>query len=302
MKFGLKLQSLRKEKGLSQEALAEKLNVSRQAVSKWETGEGYPEIEKLLLISELFQVSLDYLMKDIGSANIEESENDKYFISSTKIEEYMKFKKIFAFRIAMAVSFIILSLNLALLFEKTKYEYVGIVSMLIVIALAVALIIITGLSNSQYEKLEKRRIYMSFNDLQDIQVQYAQFKSKFGMAIAIGVCLIIVSLAMVILISEFLGEDSILGSIQLLCSIAIAVFMFIVVGIENDMYNFLLNNHEFIEEKNKVSIFSITMPLAAMIYLFIGLTMNWWHPGWIIFPITAIITLGIEQIYQRNNL
>ena len=48
MDFGMKLQSLRKEKGLSQEALAEKLHVSRQAVSKWESGAGYPEMDKLI--------------------------------------------------------------------------------------------------------------------------------------------------------------------------------------------------------------------------------------------------------------
>ena len=64
MDFGMKLQSLRKEKGLSQEALAEKLHVSRQAVSKWESGAGYPEMDKLILISDLFGVTIDYLIKD----------------------------------------------------------------------------------------------------------------------------------------------------------------------------------------------------------------------------------------------
>ena len=54
MSFGEKLQQLRKEKGLSQEDLAYQLNVSRQAVSKWESQNGYPEMEKMILISELF--------------------------------------------------------------------------------------------------------------------------------------------------------------------------------------------------------------------------------------------------------
>ena len=65
MSFGEKLQQLRKEKGLSQEDLAYQLNVSRQAVSKWESQNGYPEMEKMILISELFQVSLDYLLKEM---------------------------------------------------------------------------------------------------------------------------------------------------------------------------------------------------------------------------------------------
>ena len=62
MVFADKLQSLRKSKGLSQEELAEKCNVTRQSVSKWETGLGYPETEKLLILCEILDVDLDYLM------------------------------------------------------------------------------------------------------------------------------------------------------------------------------------------------------------------------------------------------
>ena len=59
-----KIYSLRKKSGLSQERLASELNVSRQAVSKWETGASVPENEKLIALSEYFHVSVDYLIKD----------------------------------------------------------------------------------------------------------------------------------------------------------------------------------------------------------------------------------------------
>ena len=71
MTFGEKLYQLRKSYGLSQEALAEKLNTSRQAISKWENNNGYPETEKIILISKLFQVNLDDLL-------IEEKEINAY--------------------------------------------------------------------------------------------------------------------------------------------------------------------------------------------------------------------------------
>ena len=64
MKFGEKLQKLRKERGLSQEGLAEMLNISRQAISKWESGQSYPEMDKLINISDIFGVTLDSLIKD----------------------------------------------------------------------------------------------------------------------------------------------------------------------------------------------------------------------------------------------
>ena len=64
MIFSQKLQLIRKNKGFTQEELAEKLNVSRQAVAKWESGQVYPDISNLIQISKLFNVTVDYLVKD----------------------------------------------------------------------------------------------------------------------------------------------------------------------------------------------------------------------------------------------
>ncbi len=64
MDFAERLQELRKARGFSQEDLAESLNVSRQSVSKWETGLGYPETEKLLILCDILDVDLDYLLRD----------------------------------------------------------------------------------------------------------------------------------------------------------------------------------------------------------------------------------------------
>lgn len=62
MEFNNKLYELRKQKGLSQEELANRLNVSRQTVSKWEVGDSTPDMEKLIAISDLFGISLDELV------------------------------------------------------------------------------------------------------------------------------------------------------------------------------------------------------------------------------------------------
>ena len=64
MNFAAKLTMLRKNRGYSQENLAEKLNVTRQAVSKWETGQSEPEMASLLSISKLFRVTADYLIRE----------------------------------------------------------------------------------------------------------------------------------------------------------------------------------------------------------------------------------------------
>lgn len=64
MKFSDKLQKLRKENNITQEGLADKLNVSRQAVSKWESGTGYPDTEKLIQLSKIFNVTMDELVNE----------------------------------------------------------------------------------------------------------------------------------------------------------------------------------------------------------------------------------------------
>ena len=64
MKFGDKLIALRKKKGLSQEELAEKLSVSRQSVSKWESNNTYPETDKIVQICNIFECTMDDLIND----------------------------------------------------------------------------------------------------------------------------------------------------------------------------------------------------------------------------------------------
>lgn len=64
MNIAKKLQTLRKSKGISQEELAETLSVSRQAVGKWENGQALPELDKLILLSNLFKVPIDRLIRD----------------------------------------------------------------------------------------------------------------------------------------------------------------------------------------------------------------------------------------------
>lgn len=79
--IGNKIQSCRKRAGLSQEALARELGISRQAVSRWETGEAIPDTEKVIQISRLFQVSTDYLlldeMKEAQGANFTPAKRDE---------------------------------------------------------------------------------------------------------------------------------------------------------------------------------------------------------------------------------
>ena len=80
MKLAEKIQDLRKKSGLSQEQLAEQLGVSRQAISKWESGQSTPDIDKIVLLSEFFRISTDYLLKQENEVSEDSVKQEEYTI------------------------------------------------------------------------------------------------------------------------------------------------------------------------------------------------------------------------------
>lgn len=93
MSFADNLKHIRKKRGITQEEMADMLSVSRQAISKWESGFGYPETEKLLIISKELNVSLDYLFSE--RCQIVRSENTGRV---SKIDTYLNCAEVFAYR------------------------------------------------------------------------------------------------------------------------------------------------------------------------------------------------------------
>ncbi len=86
MSLGEKIYLLRKKSGMSQDELAETMDVSRQSISKWEAGKSTPSIESLVAMSEIFHVSVDYLVKDDAKTG-EDAEVDKWEPDETYFDE-----------------------------------------------------------------------------------------------------------------------------------------------------------------------------------------------------------------------
>ena len=105
MKLADKLFELRKEKGWSQEKLAEQINVSRQSISKWESGQALPELEKIVELSKIFQVTTDYLLledSDKPEINpiLSEDEKNRYY---KKVKSYGFWQVLSIFISALAI-------------------------------------------------------------------------------------------------------------------------------------------------------------------------------------------------------
>ena len=120
MNIAEKIVLLRKKKGISQEELANKLNTSRQAVSKWENNQSTPDLEKLVALSKYFNVTTDYLLTDSIEASINNNSQCESNIEFQELksevteDEYQyaineaKKKKHFSYWVIVAVPFIMI--------------------------------------------------------------------------------------------------------------------------------------------------------------------------------------------------
>ena len=157
MGFGEKLFKLRKEKGLSQEALAEKLNTTRQAVSKWENGQGFPETEKLIMIGNVFEVSLDYLLKETAEKSNENV--DGYYVSQEMAEGYVAYGQKISKYIALGFSLLILSTIPYLLFKEDATMSTFLVIIIAVLGIG-AMMVPVMIEESRYNVLKRKNYYL----------------------------------------------------------------------------------------------------------------------------------------------
>lgn len=120
-----KLTQLRKEKGLTQASLAETLNVSRQAISRWEVGTAVPSTDNLKVLSELYEVSVDYLLNDNADNSGNDTETSDH-VSSGQDEQACskKYKHILVCVAALIIAIVIIICMVAFHDQRQELEQV----------------------------------------------------------------------------------------------------------------------------------------------------------------------------------
>lgn len=188
MTFGEKLKLLLKENNMSQENLAEHLDVSRQVVGKWVNDKGIPEVEKIVQISNIFNVSLDYLLKD----NIEEKNNSnkKYYVSKEMLDKYLSYKQKRTAQIALGITFILLSIAFDIL------EYNNIIKNILYwlsLLSGLILVIIYFFQTKQYEEIKHNEIVIDKDIFEDFQKQKEFKRKKYILVVIISVVIFLLS-------------------------------------------------------------------------------------------------------------
>lgn len=152
MDLGENLYNLRKKKNLSQEEVAEKLNVTRQTISKWETGESKPDFDKIIPICNLFDITSDELLKGEITEPIEKEEN-KEIIDTDEKNYNNKITKKRAFLLSLGIFLYFASIVFIIFFEQMDVnEIVGVSGFLLICGIATSLIVYQGVVYSKKEK------------------------------------------------------------------------------------------------------------------------------------------------------
>lgn len=283
MAFHDNLQFLRTHLGITQEQLAERLEVSRQSVSKWESGVSYPEMDTLLRLCDLFSTDLDTLLRgDARQALAEDGAG------------YDRFMTAFARKIAGAVAAIIAATGLASALNAFAVpEALSGALLLLTVTAAVVVLVASGI---QYDNFCRR--WPTLTDFYS-QAERDAFQQKFVWYMAGGVGGILFGVALLCLAFYFFPErepyESALGALFLFV-VAGAVYTLICGGILEDKYHidrYNRRNNPTEEARAKRqragAACGVIMLLATAIYVVLGLSRNMWNTAWVVFAVGGIL-------------
>lgn len=331
-----KIIRLRKEKGMSQEELAERLNVSRQAVSKWECSETVPDLQKIIQLSELFSVTTDYLLKDEiisidrNAMNKEKDEDDgewecddeteKRKLTIVEATEYVEHKGKSAVICAIATMLCVISpiTLLALLgftylgLGTTTAVIFGLIALFVLVGCGVGLFIYDGYCAEGYRYISKGNYVLDYGVDGLIAQRKKEFRGAYA-AINIVATIMCILSPLPIIITALVGPTySVMFAICVtILIIAVASLMFVYTSVKWEAMESVLNNastdsnHESSNAKVKISVKSgvsgdITSAywmLVTALYLLISFLTGAWYITWIIWIVAAAVEMIIESIY-----
>ena len=256
----------------------------------------------------------DYTVSDIPTSPAEIPDNEVY-LTPEQVDEYIDHRHHFAW--AMATGVFLCIMGPASLFlgqylagyrdgqggrTSDLMDILTLVPLFIFVAAGVALFILYGMKEQQFE-LEEKRVQLDATTYARLKADHKAFRPRLAVAVAIGVALCILAPVSMLLSVVLLGEENGLSLVFLLSFIAIDVFLFIFYGIQDETYEKLLSIGEFAKdkaEKNKVVgiVAGVVFPLAAAVYLIAGFVYYAWASAWIIFPIVGILFGIFATVYN----
>ena len=319
-----KIISERKRAGLNQEELADKLGVSRQAVSKWESAQSTPDLTRIVDMAKIFGCTTDYLLKDDcceKSAAVGESEAKPNGVKSIEVSdeaarEYLVLKKKTSKSFAVATMLCVLSPAL-LVFMAGLSEYsganisegiavtVGLTALFLLVATAVFIFVFYGIKLNKFGFISKQSFTVSKTIESEAKKKLSEFEKKFVVFLSVGVVLCVIAVLPLIISGAVNAGEVTYTSMTalLLVIISVGVALIVRAAIEKSGYDALLERGDYSKAAKKANkavdaVCGAYWPLVTAGYLawsFIGKS---WGISWIVWPIAAVAYAAIMAIVK----
>ena len=324
---------LRKKSGLSQEELAFKLNVTRQSVSKWESAQSIPEIEKIVEIGKLFDISIDVLLND--NLQIDEKkevkEESKKVITVTKSEAQSYIASVNKSKLFFALGVLLSVLSLAsfVLVAEVRYYYNTLISYYGAVFTAIGLFIVFVVSvfsmfyiasniEAQYKHLKKNDISLDSDAKTYILDEKKKFSNKYFIYNLVGTILCVLAIFPLIvgLCGNFYKTELIFSKRAIIACYTL-VFMLIPIGTclcayvkhLNNAFNRLLRIEQYTDEAKKIRrinwvVSGVLYPIAAIIRIILFFTVQSFFTI-LTWPVAVLLHIAvyivIKFVVSKNN-
>ena len=331
-----KIIELRKKNGWSQEDLAEKLDVSRQSISKWEGAQSVPDMNRILRLSQVFGVSTDFLLKDDLDTDTlaadrplpVDADPDVRQVSMEEASAFLAHRERSARSVALGVMLCILS-PITLILLTTACEDgriglsegaatgLGLLALFLLVGGAVALFVVTGLRGNRFEYLEKEWIDTAYGVDGMARTRSEAFRRTYTAQLVCGIVLCVLSVIPLFLTMIFYGDGSLpntdfpygVAFSLLLLLVAVGTLLIVRACTVWNSFRILLEEGDYTREHkqdNKRNELLDTVYWCAVTAGYLGysfITMNW-HRSWIVWPVAGVVyglVLAVAKSLRKKN-
>ena len=326
-----KIIQLRKKSGWSQEELAAQMGVSRQSVSKWESGQSIPDLDKILKLSALFNVSTDFLLKDelsdapVAVDQAPEADAAVRTVSMEEADAFLTLQAQAAPKIALGVSLCILSPVLliylgALSDVEGGYRVseavamaVGLPVLLLVVVGAVALFLRYGRPLERYDYLDKEAIELAYGVEGVVRKRHGAMVKHHTVRLIVGTALCILAAVPLFVSAVFEEQGALMGSVYgllaTLAMVTVGVYLLVETCTLNGGYQRLLEEGDYTRAKKEESkrngpLLMIFWGVTTGIYLFWSFWTDDWERTWLVWPVAGVLfvaALGMSSMLHDRK-
>lgn len=326
-----KIIQLRKKSGWSQEELAAQMGVSRQSVSKWESGQSIPDLDKILKLSALFNVSTDFLLKDelsdapVAVDQAPEADAAVRTVSMEEADAFLTLQAQAAPKIALGVSLCILSPMLLIYLgalsdveggdrvSEAVAMAVGLPVLLLVVVGAVALFLRYGRPLERYDYLDKEAIELAYGVEGVVRKRHGAMVKRHTTRLIVGTALCILAAVPLFVSAVFEEQGALMGPVYgllaTLAMVAVGVYLLVETCTLNGGYQRLLEEGDYTRAKKEESkrngpLLMIFWGVTTGIYLFWSFWTDDWERTWLVWPVAGVLfvaALGMSSMLHERK-